>query len=48
MAGATANFAAGFETAEDVEEISPFGCVGFAGEEIAEEDSVACEEVAGE
>jgi hypothetical protein len=41
---ASADFAAGFETAKDTEEIAPFGDVGFAGEEIAEEDSVALEE----
>ena len=45
---AAANLAAGFETAEDVEEIAPFGGVGFAGEEVAEEDAVAGEELAGE
>ena len=45
---AAANFATGFEPAEDVEEIAPFGSVGFAGEEVAEEDSVTAEEHAGE
>ena len=41
---AAADLAAGFETAEDAEEIAPFGGVGFAGEEVAEEDAVAGEE----
>ena len=45
---AAANFAAGFKAAEDVEEVAPFGGVGFAGEEVAEEDSIAGEELAGE
>ena len=45
---AAANLAAGFEAAEDVEEIAPFGGVGLAGEEVAEEDAVAGEELAGE
>jgi hypothetical protein len=45
---AAADFAAGLETAEDIEEVAPFGGVGFAGEEVAEEDSVAGEELAGE
>ena len=45
---AATNLAAGFEAAEDVEEIAPFGGVGFSGEEIAEEDSVASKELAGE
>ncbi len=35
---AAADLAAGFEAAEDAEEIAPFGGVGFAGEEVAEED----------
>jgi hypothetical protein len=43
-----ADLAAGFETAEDVEEVAPFGGVGLAGEEVAEEDAVAGEELAGE
>jgi hypothetical protein len=43
-----ADLAAGFETAEDVEEVAPFGGIGFAGEEIAEEHAVAGEELAGE
>ena len=38
---AAADFAAGFEAAEDVEEFAPLGGVGFAGEKVAEEDSVA-------
>ena len=42
-----ADLAAGFEAAEDVEQIAPFGSVGLAGEEIAQEDSVAREEGAG-
>jgi len=42
-----ADFAAGFEAAEDVEEIAPLRGVGFADEEIAEEDAVAGEEHAG-
>jgi len=42
------NFAAGFETAEDVEKLAPFWGVGFAGEEVAEEDPVAGQELAGE
>ena len=41
---ATADLATGFETTEDGEEVAPFGGVGFAGEELAEEDSVAAEE----
>jgi hypothetical protein len=45
---AAANLAAGFETAEDVEEVAPFGGVGFAGEEVTEEDAVTGEELAGE
>lgn len=45
---AAADLSARFETAQDVEEIAPFGSVGFPGEEIAEEDSVASEELAGE
>jgi hypothetical protein len=45
---AAADFAAGFETAEDVEEVAPSGGVGFAGEEVAEEDAVAGEELTGE
>ena len=42
-----ADLAAGFETAEDVEEVAPSGGVGFAGEQVAEEDAVAGEELAG-
>ena len=45
---AAANLAAGFETAEDVEEVAPSGGVRFAGEEVAEEDAVAGEELASE
>ena len=45
---AAADFAAGFETAKDVEEVAPFRGVGFAGEEVAEEDAVTGEELAGE
>jgi hypothetical protein len=45
---AAADLAAGFETAEDVEEVAPSGGVGFAGEKVAEEDAVAGEELAGE
>ena len=44
---ASAGFATGFEAAEDVEEVAPFGGVGLSGEEIAEEDAVAGEEHAG-
>ena len=44
---ATADFASRFETTQDVEEVAPFGDVGFSGEEIAKEDSVASEELAG-
>ena len=44
---AAADLAAGFEAAEDAEEIAPFGGVGLAGEEVAEEDAVAVEEHAG-
>ena len=44
---AAADLAAGFEAAEDGEEVAPFGGVGFAGEELAEEDAVAAEEDAG-
>ena len=44
---AATDFAAGFEAAEDAEEIAPFGDVGLAGEEVAEEDSVAVEEHPG-
>jgi hypothetical protein len=40
---AAADFAAGFEAAEHVEEVAPFGGVGFAGEEVAEEDAVTGE-----
>jgi hypothetical protein len=45
---AAADLAAGFETAENVEEVAPSGGVRFAGEEIAKEDAVAGEELAGE
>jgi hypothetical protein len=45
---ASANLAASFEAAEDVEKIAPFRSVGFAGEEIAEENAVAREELTGE
>ncbi len=41
---ASADLAAGFEAAQDVEQIAPFGGVGLAGEQVAEEDSVASEE----
>ena len=41
---AATDFAASFEAAEDVEEVAPFGGVGFAGEEVAEEDSIADEQ----
>ena len=44
---AAANLAAGFETAEDGEKVAPLGGVGFAGEELAEEDAVAAEKDAG-
>jgi hypothetical protein len=44
---AAANLAAGFEATEDIEEIAPFGGVGFAEEEVAEEDTVTGEEHAG-
>jgi hypothetical protein len=44
---AAANFATGFEPAEDVEEIAPFGSVGLAGEEVAEEDAVTVQKHAG-
>ena len=44
---ATTDLAAGFEAAEDGEEVAPFGGVGFAGEELAEEDAVAAEKDAG-
>jgi hypothetical protein len=37
----TTNLTAGFEAAKDAEEVPPFGSVGFADEEVAEEDSVA-------
>ena len=43
-----ADLAAGFETAEDVEEVAPSGGVGLAGEKVAEEDAVTGEELAGE
>ena len=39
-----AEFATGFETPEDAEEIAPAGSVGLAGEEVAEEDAVTCKE----
>jgi hypothetical protein len=45
---AAADLAACFEAAEDVEEVAPFGGVGFAGEEVAEEDAVTGEELTGE
>jgi hypothetical protein len=45
---AAADLAAGFETAEDVEEVAPSGGVGLAGEKVAEEDAVTGEELAGE
>jgi len=45
---AAANLAAGFETAEDVEEVAPLGGVGFAGEQVAEEDAIASKELASE
>ena len=44
---AATNFAARFEAAENAEQVAPFGSVGFAGEEIAEEDAVAGEQHAG-
>ena len=44
---AAADLAAGFETTEDGEKVAPPGGVGFAGEELAEEDAVAAEEDAG-
>ena len=44
---AAADLAAGFETAEDGEEVAPLGGIGFAGEEFAEEDAVAAEKDAG-
>ena len=44
---AAADLAAGFEAAEDGEEVAPLGGVGFAGEELAEEDAIAAEEDAG-
>jgi hypothetical protein len=45
---AAADLASSFEAAENVEEIAPFGRVGFAGEEVTEEYPVAGEELAGE
>jgi len=45
---AAADFAASFKTAKDVEEIAPFGGVGFAREKVAEENAVPGEELAGE
>src|ERR1700733_7840048 len=45
---AAADLAACFEPAKDVDEVAPFGGVGFAGEQIAEEDAVTGEELAGE
>jgi len=44
---AATDLAAGFETAEDGEEVAPFGGVGFPGKELAKEDAVAAEEDAG-
>ena len=44
---ASADLTPGFEPAEDVEEIAPFGGVGLALEEVAEEDAVAAEKHAG-
>jgi len=44
---AAADLAAGFEAAEDGDQVAPFGGVGLAGEEVAEEDAVAGEEGAG-
>ena len=44
---ASTDLAAGFEAAEDAEEVAPFGGVRFAGEEVAEEDAVAVQEHAG-
>ena len=41
---AAADLAAGFEATEDAEEVAPFGGVRLAGEEVAEEDSIAREE----
>ena len=41
------DFAAGFKTAEDVEEIAPLGSVRFTLQEITEEDAVAAEEHGG-
>jgi hypothetical protein len=41
---ASADLSACFEAAKDVEEVAPFGSVGFTGQEIAEEDSVTGEE----
>jgi hypothetical protein len=45
---ASADLAAGLKTAEDVEEVAPFGGVRLAGEQIAEKDAIASEELAGE
>jgi hypothetical protein len=45
---AAADLAASLETAKDVEKVAPFGGVGFAGEQVAEEDAVAGEKLAGE
>jgi hypothetical protein len=40
---ASADLAAGLETPEDVEKVTPFWGVGFAREQVAEEDTVAGE-----
>lgn len=42
---ATTNLAACFEAAKNVQEIAPFRSVGFAGEEVAEENSIASEKL---
>ncbi len=45
---AAADLTASLKTPEDVEKVAPFGGVGFAGEEVAEEDSITVEELASE
>jgi len=45
---ATSNLAAGLKTAENIEQIAPFRSIGFAGEEVAEEDSIPVEELTSE
>jgi hypothetical protein len=43
-----ADFATTLETAKNIEEIAPLGGVRFTREQVAEQDSITSEELAGE